>query len=100
MHGLYELLAALIWCIDMRVALNGVLIEIRQEWIWYIMYNQGAHLPFAFASRLLVGLPSLGLQFFHLLRILLLDPLNRLVAVVFHHTLFLEVFDLESRNSS
>jgi hypothetical protein len=38
----------------------------------------------------------LRLQFFHRLRILLLDPLNRLVPVVFHHALFLEVFDLDN----
>lgn len=43
----------------------------------------------------LIRLPTLGLQFLHLLRILLLDPLDRPVPVIFHHALLLEVFHLD-----
>lgn len=39
-------------------------------------------------------LPTLRLQLLHLRRILLLDSLDRLVPVVFHHALLLEVFHL------
>jgi hypothetical protein len=64
------------------------------------MYKKVARLPFLhFLSRChLARLPPLRLQFFHLLRILLLNPLDRLVTVIFHHSLFLEVFDLDSQS--
>jgi len=44
----------------------------------------------------LTRLPALSLQFLHLVRIFLLDPLDRLVPVVFHHSLLFEVFHLVS----
>lgn len=39
-------------------------------------------------------LPALSLQFLHLVGIFFLDPLDRLVPVVFHHSLLFEVFHL------
>lgn len=46
----------------------------------------------------LVGLPALRFQLLHLLRILLLDPLDRPVPIILHHALLLEVFDLDKQD--
>lgn len=54
--------------------------------------------PSPVASNHLARLPALRLQFLHLLRVFLLDPLDSLVPVIFHHSLFLEVFDLDNSN--
>ena len=40
-------------------------------------------------------LPTLSLKLLHLVRILLLNALDGLIPVVFHHALLLEVFHLQ-----